>query len=141
MNEHWHHASSDEVLEKLTTTADGLSQDEAAARLASHGPNRLPDPLKRGALIRFFLHFHNILIYVLLGSAFIPASLGHITDTLVILAAVIANAAIGFFQEGQSGDGDGAAPCHRLEIASNRNARTPSGLRREASGRVEKVNP
>ena len=102
MNEHWHHASSDDVLGQLTSSADGLSQDEASARLAAHGPNRLPEPKRRGALIRFVLHFHNILIYVLLGSAAITASLGHVTDTLVILAVVVANAAIGFVQEGKA---------------------------------------
>ncbi len=102
MDEQWHNESSDVVLGKLTSSADGLSYDEAAARLAAHGPNRLPEPKKRGALIRFVLHFHNILIYVLLGSAAITASLGHLTDTLVILAVVVANAAIGFIQEGKA---------------------------------------
>tara|TARA_R110002096_G_scaffold199271_10_gene383104 strand:- start:1928 stop:4642 length:2715 start_codon:yes stop_codon:yes gene_type:complete len=102
MDPHWHHESPDAVLDVLTTSVDGLTHEEAAARLAEHGPNRLPEPPKRRALTRFVLHFHNILIYVLLGSAAITASLGHVTDTLVILAVVVANAAIGFFQEGKA---------------------------------------
>jgi magnesium-transporting ATPase (P-type) len=40
---------------------------------ASHGPNRLPEPPRRSALLRFLLQFHNILIYVLLGAAVITA--------------------------------------------------------------------
>jgi len=47
-------------------------------------------------------HFHNVLIYVLLGAAIITASLGHWIDTGVILAVVIANAIIGYIQEGRA---------------------------------------
>jgi len=52
--------------------------------------------------VRLLLHFHNILIYVLLGSAVITGALGHIVDTLVILAVVLGNAVIGFVQEGKA---------------------------------------
>jgi magnesium-transporting ATPase (P-type) len=102
MDRNWHHETLEAVLGVLNVTADGLSDAEAAERLRTQGPNRLPEPPKRSALIRFLLHFHNILIYVLVGSAVITASLGHLTDTLVILAVVIANAAIGFIQEGKA---------------------------------------
>jgi magnesium-transporting ATPase (P-type) len=59
----------------------------------------LPEPPTRSALIRFLLQFHNILIYVLLGSAIVTAFLDHLVDTLVILLVVIVNAIIGFVQE------------------------------------------
>lgn len=45
---------------------------------------------------------------MLLGSAAITAALGHLTDTLVILAVVIANAVIGFVQEGKAEKAMGA---------------------------------
>lgn len=90
------------AIDSLHSDQDGLSSEEAAMRLEKNGPNRLPEPPKRSTLIRFLLHFHNILIYVLLGSAAITAALGHLADTLVILAVVIANAAIGFVQEGKA---------------------------------------
>lgn len=80
----------------------GLSQGEAAARLGKHGPNRLPEPPRRSAILRFLSHFHNILIYVLLGAAAITAGLGHLVDTGVILAVIIANALIGYVQEGRA---------------------------------------
>ncbi len=102
MDEPWHHASPEDALDKWVSSADGLSQDEAAARLEAHGPNRLPEPKRRSPLLRLVLQFHNILIYVLLGSAAITASLGHLTDTAVILAVVVANAVIGFIQEGKA---------------------------------------
>lgn len=91
-----------ECLAVVDTTPAGLSDSDAAARLETHGPNRLPALPKRSWFLRFFAHFHNILIYVLIGSAIITASLGHIIDTGVILAVVIANAIIGFIQEGRA---------------------------------------
>ncbi len=98
----YHARPVDHALEELKTTASGLSQDEATARLADWGANRLPEPPGRNTLLRFLLHFHNILIYVLLASAAITAFLDHLVDTAVILAVVIANAVIGFVQEGKA---------------------------------------
>jgi len=98
-----HHATP--VAESLTAfgaTAQGLSQNEAERRLEKHGLNRLPEPPRRSAVLRFLSHFHNVLIYVLLGAAVITAALGHFIDTGVILAVVIANAIIGFIQEGRA---------------------------------------
>jgi magnesium-transporting ATPase (P-type) len=80
----------------------GLSASEAAQRLERYGPNRLPEPPRRSPILRFLAHFHNVLIYVLLGAAAITAALGHFVDTGVILAVVIANAIIGFIQEGRA---------------------------------------
>ena len=98
----WHEIPAQEAIETLRSGKTGLSTEEARSRLETYGQNRLPKPPKRSALVRFFVHFHNILIYVLLASAAITALLGHFVDTTVILAVVIANAAIGFFQEGKA---------------------------------------
>tara|TARA_R110000772_G_scaffold231592_1_gene342507 strand:- start:115690 stop:118416 length:2727 start_codon:yes stop_codon:yes gene_type:complete len=100
---HLQHASVVEaVLSDLKTTEQGLTQAEYEARLAIHGPNRLPEAPKRSLIVRFLSHFHNILIYVLLASSVITAFLDHTADTLVILAVVFANAIIGFVQEGRA---------------------------------------
>ncbi len=86
----------------LNATSTGLSQDEAELRLREFGANRLPEPPRRNSVLRFLTHFHNVLIYVLLGAAVITAGLGHFIDTGVIVAVVIANAVIGFIQEGRA---------------------------------------
>jgi magnesium-transporting ATPase (P-type) len=98
----WHALSIDEIFTDLKSTPEGLTQSVAQERLSTHGPNRLPETARKSSLIRFLLHFHNILIYVLIGSAVITAFLGHWIDTGVILAVVIANALIGFVQEGKA---------------------------------------
>jgi calcium-translocating P-type ATPase len=97
-----HARSVTECLEALVASADGLSGGEAARRFAQHGPNLLPEVRTRGPLMRFLAQFNNVLIYVLLGSAAVTAGLQHWIDTGVILAVVLANAAIGFLQEGKA---------------------------------------
>jgi len=98
----WHAQATEVALAQTATSQHGLSQSEVETRLRANGPNRLPEPAQRSAVLRFLLHFHNILIYVLLGSAAITAALGHLVDTLVILAVVLGNAVIGFVQEGKA---------------------------------------
>ncbi|WP_373018134.1 cation-transporting P-type ATPase [Thiomicrorhabdus sp.] len=98
----WHHQPLEETLSKLKSDFSGLSVEEAQRRIEEYGPNRLPQPPKRSLLMRFLLQFHNILIYVLLGSALITALLGHVVDTIVILAVVLINALIGLIQEGKA---------------------------------------
>ncbi|MHA7837803.1 MAG: HAD-IC family P-type ATPase, partial [bacterium] len=98
----WHHVPIDEALAEVGSGPDGLPQDEATLRLSRHGPNRLPEPPRPGALLRFARQFGDLLIQVLIGAALVTAFLGHWVDTAVILAVVVANAVIGFIQEGKA---------------------------------------
>jgi magnesium-transporting ATPase (P-type) len=99
----WHALSTDEALAALESDARrGLSSDEAAARLETYGPNRLPEEPGQSPLIRFLKQFHNILIYVLIAAAGLTAFLGEWIDTGVIAAVVVINAIIGFVQEGKA---------------------------------------
>jgi len=100
----WHASSQTEVLEKLNSSLNGLTQSEADLRLARNGPNLLPEGKTRGPLQRFFSQCHNVLIYVLMAAAGITAFLGHWIDSGVIFAVVIINAVIGFVQEGKAED-------------------------------------
>ena len=97
-----HAIQAEACLGELKASREGLGSAEAAARLRVHGPNRLPEPPGRSALLRFLGHFHNVLIYVLLASALVTAALQHWVDTGVILAVVFVNAVIGFVQEGRA---------------------------------------
>ncbi|MBB5347428.1 cation-transporting P-type ATPase [Desulfoprunum benzoelyticum] len=92
----------DAILADLRSDRDGLSSDAAARRLERLGPNRLPEPPKEGQLKRFFKHFHDTLIYILIAAGAVTAVLGHWVDTGVILGVVVINAIIGFIQEGKA---------------------------------------
>ena len=81
---------------------DGLSSRDAARRLAADGPNALPINRRTHPVLRFLAHFHNVLIYVLMGSAAITAALQHWIDTGVILGVVLVNGVVGFIQEGRA---------------------------------------
>ncbi|MCU0756140.1 MAG: cation-transporting P-type ATPase [Xanthomonadales bacterium] len=98
----WHAEPIEHVLAALEVSAHGLSGAQPDLRLQRYGPNRLPEAPRPSALHRLLLQFHNVLIYVLLLSATVTAVLGHWADTVVILAVVIANAVIGFIQEGKA---------------------------------------
>ena len=91
-----------DCLAALEASPAGLTSSEAARRLAEHGPNRLPEVRGRGPVLRFLMQFHNVLIYVLIGAAVVTGALQHWVDTGVILAVVLANAVIGFVQEGKA---------------------------------------
>lgn len=98
----WHAIQSDEVIQHLNSSDSGLSEHEIKKRLEEFGENKLPDQKQRHPIIRFLLHFHNVLIYILLAAAVITAVMDHWIDTWVILAVVVINAIIGFVQEGKA---------------------------------------
>ncbi|WP_342665570.1 HAD-IC family P-type ATPase [Leisingera aquimarina] len=98
----WHAEAVAATIDGLDTTANGLTDAEAAARAVRFGRNELPGQLRAGPLKRFLAQFNNLLIYILIAAAAITGVLGQIKDTLVILAVVLVNAAIGFIQEGRA---------------------------------------
>ncbi|MDH5736239.1 MAG: HAD-IC family P-type ATPase, partial [Gammaproteobacteria bacterium] len=98
----WHTYNTDRVFQMLSSSANGLSQQDAEQKLQKSGPNRLKPAKKKSPLARFLMQFHNVLIYVLLAAGGITALLGHWVDSGVILAVVILNAIIGFIQEGKA---------------------------------------
>ncbi|WP_018994631.1 cation-transporting P-type ATPase [Thioalkalivibrio sp. ALJ2] len=98
----WHALDPDAALNERDSRREGLSTDAARERLDQYGRNQLRPPEQAGLIRRFFRHFHNILIYILLAAAAGTALLGHWVDTGVILAVVLINTLIGFVQEGKA---------------------------------------
>jgi Ca2+-transporting ATPase len=77
----------------------GLSSQDALERLARAGPNRLPQAPARSPWRVLLAQFKSLLILILLGAAALAALVGSTKDALVILAVVVINALVGFFQE------------------------------------------
>ena len=100
--------STDSVLAEVKSSAQGLSADEAAKRLAENGHNKLDEPPKPTLLARFIEQFKNPMILVLLAAAVISAITGIISegkleaDVFIILFVVIANAVLGVYQENKA---------------------------------------
>src|SRR5690606_23331272 len=73
----WHAQPSENVLEGFSSSADGLTREQAGQRLIEHGRNELPAVKGRSPLMRFLAQFNNALIYFLLAAAVLAAILGH----------------------------------------------------------------
>ncbi len=95
----WHSQSADEILAQLGSAATGLSTQEAARRLATNGPNELKEGKRIGSLHIFFGQFKSVIIWILIAAGVISGLLGEVVDAIAILAIVVLNAVIGFYQE------------------------------------------
>lgn len=100
----WHAMTADDALQRLGSLREGLAPEEALRRLHQHGPNALPMPPRKSALLRFVLQFNNALILFLLAAAALAGVLGHWVDAAVIVGVVSVNAIVGFVQEGKAED-------------------------------------
>ncbi|MGN0807786.1 MAG: calcium-translocating P-type ATPase, PMCA-type [Candidatus Coproplasma sp.] len=105
----YHHLPYDEVLKEIGSRHDGLSDAEAADRLAQNGKNALVSKKKKPAVVKFLSQFTDPMIIVLLVAAVISAVLAivrseytELIDSGIILLIVIINAVIGFVQESKA---------------------------------------
>jgi Ca2+-transporting ATPase len=82
--------------------APGLTTEEARARLSSHGPNELRREQGVSPWAILAGQFKGAMIWTLFAACVLSAALGELTDAIAILAIVILNAIVGFFQEYRS---------------------------------------
>ncbi|MEM3555120.1 MAG: calcium-transporting P-type ATPase, PMR1-type [Candidatus Micrarchaeia archaeon] len=95
----WHSMNVREVLSKLGTSEDGLSEEEARRRLEKFGFNELKEMRRKSPVQMFLEQFKNMLIVILIIAALIAALLGETVDAFAILVIVVLNAVLGFVQE------------------------------------------
>jgi Ca2+-transporting ATPase len=82
-----------------TPPSSGLSNEEAARRLAAHGPNELEAADVIAPWQILLAQFKNVLILILLVAVGLSAVLGHVTEAAVISVIVVFAAVLGFVQE------------------------------------------
>ena len=95
----WHTLRIDATLQALHADAQGLTSAEAAARLARHGPNALPEGRSRSVARMLLDQFSDFMILVLIAAAVVSGIVGEPSDTIAIIVIVLLNAVIGFVQE------------------------------------------
>lgn len=95
----WYRLDKEEVLQELNTDLEGLSHSEAEKRLQEYGPNLLKAAAKRSRLAIFISQFKDLMILILAAAAIVSFIAGETTDAVVILAIIIINALIGYYQE------------------------------------------
>ena len=89
----------EEILKQYSTQKEGLSINEANARLKKYGPNKLKEQKKNSPLKLFLSQFIDVLIFMLIIAAIASYMIGNHLDAIVILVVVIINSIIGFIQE------------------------------------------
>ncbi|NHM29735.1 cation-translocating P-type ATPase [Neobacillus terrae] len=82
-----------------TDFSSGLSTEEAKNRIKEHGYNELAEGEKQSALLLFFSQFKDFMVLVLLAATLISGLLGEYIDAIAIIAIVLINGFLGFFQE------------------------------------------
>ena len=100
-------ATEEEVLQEVSSSYEGLSEDEAARRLQANGKNKLIEPKKDSLIKRFFMQMADPMILILLVAAVISAvtaiySGESFADVFIILFVVIVNAVLGVVQESKA---------------------------------------
>jgi H+-transporting ATPase len=90
-----------ELQKQLRTSTQGLSQKEAQQRLSQDGYNQLPETTVSP---QFFSHFWGPIAWMIEAAVILSALVGDWVDFGLILALLIANGVVGFWEEFQAGN-------------------------------------
>ncbi len=88
---------------KLGTSPNGLSQAEAQRRLETYGSNELAKETVN-PLLKFLSYFWGPIPWMIEAAAILSAVVQHWADLGIILALLIVNAVVGFWEEYQAGN-------------------------------------
>ena len=99
LKNNYHSKSIEELYEELQTSEQGLSEADAKTNLKKFGQNKLAEKEQTSQLLIFLRQLKSPLIYLLIFAMIISFAFHHKVDAYVILAVILVNAGIGFFQE------------------------------------------
>jgi H+-transporting ATPase len=92
-----------EVEKKLGSSPYGLSQTEAVKRLAQYGPNEIEED-KPNVFLKILSYFWGPIPWMIEVAVILSGVVRHWPDFFIILVLLVANAAVGFFEERQAGN-------------------------------------
>jgi calcium-translocating P-type ATPase len=90
--------STEEVLQDINATENGLSETEVNKRLEKHGYNEIEDKEKAPLWKLFLETFKDAMVVVLLAAAGVQILLGEIAESLIIFLVLLINAVISVVQ-------------------------------------------
>jgi H+-transporting ATPase len=90
--------TKEEVFERLESTAKGLSAQEAENRIAKYGYNELEEK-KASPILKFLSYFWGPIPWMIEAAAILSVFVGDLTDFIIIMVLLIANALVGFVEE------------------------------------------
>ena len=92
-----------EVEKQLASSPDGLTEAEAQKRLIQYGPNEIAEK-KANELLKFLSYFWGPIPWMIEAAVILSAAARHWPDFGIILLLLLANAAVGFWEEHQAGN-------------------------------------
>jgi len=92
-----------ELEKRLASSSEGLSQAEAAKRLAQYGPNEIQEK-KANAFLKFLTYFWGPIPWMIEVAVVLSGLVRHWPDFFIILVLLVANAVVGFWEERQAGN-------------------------------------
>lgn len=95
-------ATNEELFRTLGTSERGLSRQEAVKRLGEYGRNEIPAKDRRDAPSIFISQLVSPLVLILIAASVMAGFLGDPIDAIIIIAIVLINAILGFYQEFKS---------------------------------------
>jgi P-type Mg2+ transporter len=82
----------------LSTSAIGLTTQEAESRLVHYGRNDITSTKKESPVLQFLEQFTNPLVIILLFAAIISLIVGEMTNAVIILSIILISVILDFFQ-------------------------------------------
>ncbi len=92
-----------DLLSKLESSPEGLSQAEAEKRLTQYGPNEIEEK-KTNLFLKFLTYFWGPIPWMIEAAIILSAVARHWPDFFIILLLLFANAGVGFWEEHQAGN-------------------------------------
>ncbi|MCA1030011.1 calcium-translocating P-type ATPase, SERCA-type [Bacillus timonensis] len=96
----WHEMRKEDVEKTVNTNfRDGLTEKDVKLRQKQYGYNELKEAERPSAILVFLEQFKDFMVLVLLAATLISGLLGEYIDAIAIIAIVLINGFLGFFQE------------------------------------------
>ncbi|MEO7058378.1 MAG: plasma-membrane proton-efflux P-type ATPase [Lapillicoccus sp.] len=92
-----------QVMSRLGSSPEGLTQAEAAKRLTTYGPNEIAEH-KTNPLLKFLSYFWGPIPWMIEIAVVLSGAVGHWPDFFIILVLLVANSVVGYTEERQAGN-------------------------------------
>jgi H+-transporting ATPase len=89
--------------EKLESSPEGLTQDEASKRLKHYGPNEIKEE-KTNPYLKFLSYFWGPIPWMIEIAVILSGVVRHWPDFFIILLLLVSNAVVGFWEEHEAGN-------------------------------------
>lgn len=95
----WHSTEITDVLQKLNSTEEGLTTEEATLRLQKNGKNELPKKKKDSLLKIFLRELTDPIVLLLLFASIVSFLIKEKVDAIAILFIILVDLILGTYQE------------------------------------------